>query len=272
MKHVLESIKAMRFCFSDVTFIVDVPHGGLLHFNSERTSLSGGPGGYKRFVKHSWGQKMVSTAQKKAQEAVSLLQSHCPLSRRPTWNVDVMNYDDPAMRSRFDLDFDVDVQMDANSSVFGSMYSNTMVYDTLWHHTDAQYVWHQDSDVTMRLRKSNAPSFMETSLALMRSDDRVVFTRPDKPDLTWVPAEGFEEFDAKWPEGSALAPTFFFPGPNGTNGQLNCNAFLMDVQRMRSLLPIRLEPISQDAENFFRHNFQEHGVYQVTISGGLFIR
>jgi len=266
MEHVLMSIESMRFCFRDVTLMVDVPHGGLPHAWSSEW-LSGGPGGYASFLNQSWGQEMIRAVQKVAQEAVILLQSHCPLSHRPTWNVDVMNYDDPAMRSRFDLDFDVKVPMHSDGWVFGSMYANTMVFDKLWHRTDAQYVWHQDDDYSSIPTKK----FIETSVALMRSDDRVILTRP-KDD--WMPAKPFrfDKFDAKWNTSSALVPTLIVTNPQGEtkwSGTVSCHGFLMDVQRMRSLLPIHLRYLHEEAEKFLGFNFEEHGVHEVTLVAGI---
>jgi len=275
MKHVLTSIKSMHFCFRDVILFVDVPHGGVLHAGQRRTSLSGGPGGYSGFLNQSWGQHMISVAENVAREAVNLLQSNCPLSHRPTWSVDVMNYDDPAMLSIFDSDFDVSAPIPSNGFVFDSMYANTMVYAKMWHDTGAQYVWHQDSSAAMACQQDSTTPFIETSVALMRSDDRVIFTRPTEVNASGLPAwspghSRIHDFDAKWPEGSLRAPTWIYiDGPNPLYyPHVTGNMFLMDVQKFRSILPMHLDFITDSAEYFFRHNFREHGVWPVTVGVG----
>jgi len=267
MTNMLMSIEAMRFCFTDVFVTLDVPHGGHSMSSGE---LPGGPGGYSEFLNSSSGQNLVNSAHKTANAAVALLQSHCA-SILPMSRVDVLNYDEPAMRETLNSDFDLGWNPEFNDDfVFSKMYVNTMVYDKLLHLPGAQYVWHSDSDWRVyRVAEDTSLNFIERSIALMRSDERVVATVPTvthflEPRPWVVPGAVFdstpeqrrdgmvvsgfikrepgdwhsEEFDGKWPEGdSPTAPTtykFLLHKSQFFSSQ----QFVMDTQKMRSLLPL----------------------------------
>lgn len=285
MGNVLTSIEALRFCFTDVLLIIDVPHGGLRNVSTVPgwEKIPGGPGGYSEFINSTWGRQMIDAANKTAQAAVALLQSRCPLGLNgplhpPTWKVHILNYDEPATRMAFESDFGVD----AVGFAFSSMYPNTMPYDKLWNLPDTQYVWHSDSDyLVYRIAEDASPNFIETSISLFRSDSRVMMASPSKipmlltsghEEKTFFHAQWehelygneFSKFDARWHQGEALSNTY-----TQSYHPVSTEAFLLDVQKFRSLLPLYDKPRSllhgESVEVFLSQYFQRKGVFQVSF-------
>jgi len=245
MDNVMVTIEALRFCFTDVVLIIDVPHDG--------------PGGYSEFLNSTWGTQMIATANKTAQAAVALLQSRCPLSldgplHPLTWKVDVLNYDDPAMRTAFESDFGVDT----DGWIFGSIYKNTMAYIRSWHLPDTQYVWHSDADIQIyRIAEGASPNFIEASINLLRSDSRVVATKPtDLMSLQLGENALQSKFDAH---------TYTMIREPGAPAQFIAEAFLLDAQKFKSLLPLPAGGLLQEQtiEHFLRDSFEAKGVFQV---------
>jgi len=241
--NVLTSIDALRFCFTDVLLIIDVPHGE--------------PGGYSEFLLSTWGEQMIILANKTAQAAVALLQSRCPLSL-PGAHLQVLNYDEPAMRTALGSDFGVN----AVGFAFNDLYKNTMVYDKLWHLPDTQYVWHADADVRiLRIAEGASPNFVETSIRLLRSDSRVVLTAPPK-NLWGYQLVNLREFDVRWHQGEALSKTYILTPPILT---VSVDAFFMDVQRLRSLLPFNSSHATEQVERIMTPTFQANDAHQVFL-------
>jgi len=272
MENVLSSIENLRFCFTDILLILDVPHGGDKH----GSKFPGGPGGYSEFLSSTWGKQMIGAANKTAQAAVTLLQSRCPLSANgllhpSTWKVDILNYDDSAMSMALKSDFDTD----ADGFLFSSMYPNTMVYDRLWHLPDTQYVVHGDADMRFhRIAEGASPNFIEASITLMRSDSRVMMTKPSHVAVVLYPsymADVYSKFDARWHQGEALSTmhTYTYSTPIGK--PVSTSAFVMDVQKSRRLLPFFdnhsdfLHQTTEEMETFLTESARDHDLFQVTF-------
>jgi len=284
LDNVLADLAAFRFCFTSVYLIIDVPHGG--HHNRVHGSYPGGPGGHDEFLRSASGTQLLEDAQRTAQGAVALLQSHCPLTQHPlTWNVEVLNYDSSETRKALISDFGVN----SSDFFFDTMYLNTMVYDKLLHLPDAQYVWHSDSGWRVfRVGEGAGPNFIEASITLMRSDMRVLSTVPTVT-RKWSPviAAGFqadtpekrhddmfqgwgvykewgwdaEDFNATWPQGEAPATTYSFMWL-GTPF-FSTEQFLMDVERAKTLLPFGETAQTVSFENFMWPTLKDHALKQV---------
>jgi len=273
LDNVLPTLAAFRFCFTNVYLTIDVPHGGR---HPQRGQYPGGPGGHSEFLRSTSGTQLLAAAQRTAQGAVALLQSHCPLTEHPlTWNVEVLNYDTPEMRKALFQDFGVH----SRKFFFDSMYVNTMVYDKILHVPDAQYVWHSDSDWRVyRVGEGTDPNFIETSINLMRSDMRVMSTVPtvtrnqaQTPEKrhddmfqgwgVYKAGWGAEDFDAKWPQGEAPATTYSFMWL-GTPF-FSTEQFLMDVERAKTLLPFGEIAQTASFENFMWGTLRDHALKQV---------
>mmetsp|Transcript_25487 Transcript_25487/g.57788 ORF Transcript_25487/g.57788 Transcript_25487/m.57788 type:complete len:366 (-) Transcript_25487:57-1154(-) len=284
LDNVLPTLAAFRFCFTNVYLTIDVPHGGR---HPQRGQYPGGPGGHSEFLRSTSGTQLLAAAQRTAQGAVALLQSHCPLTEHPlTWNVEVLNYDTPEMRKALFQDFGVH----SRKFFFDSMYVNTMVYDKILHVPDAQYVWHSDSDWRVyRVGEGTDPNFIETSINLMRSDMRVMSTaltvtqkqspvqtgagfesntseqRRDEMLQGWgaynISTWGAENFDARWPQGEAPATTYSL-----TNNGIPCfssQQFFIDVERAKTLLPFGETAQTVSFENFMWPTLKDHALKQV---------
>jgi len=287
MENVLRSIEALRFCFTDVLLIVDVPHSG--------------PGGYSEFLNSTWGTQMIIIANKTAQAAAALLQSHCPLSLNgphhpATWKVDVLNYDEPAMRTALVSDFGVN----PSGFSFGSMYKNTMVYDRLLHLPDTQYLWHSDADMRVyRIAEDARPNFVEASISLLRSDNRVIMTRPLLSSQL-IPSAGavfnstlitptcgtqpdtechdlncvcVREFEARWYQGVARSTTYISVGTRSSEGVqfqwASVQMFLMDVQKFGDrVLPFDSHLAPLPFEQILMPTFSESNVVQAVFGCG----
>eukprot|EP00931_Biecheleriopsis_adriatica_P088271 TRINITY_DN62632_c0_g1_i1.p1 TRINITY_DN62632_c0_g1~~TRINITY_DN62632_c0_g1_i1.p1 ORF type:complete len:380 (-),score=43.17 TRINITY_DN62632_c0_g1_i1:7-1146(-) len=285
LDNMLASLAALRFCFTNVYLIIDVPHGGV-HIGREGR-YPGGPGGNSEFLRSTSGTQLLEAAQRTAQRAVALLQSHCPLTQHPlTWNVETLNYDTPEMHEVLLQDFGVV----SDEFFFDTMYLNTMAYAKLLHLPDTQYVWHSDSDWRVyRVGEGADPNFIGASISLMRSDMRVMSTAltithrkspvqtkagfqsntPEQRHDEMFQAWGVfnktnweaEYFDAKWPQGEAPATTYSFiqAGQHFFSSQ----QFLMDVERGKTLLPFGAHAQSQPFEISMKRSLSEHALKQV---------
>jgi len=187
-RNVLASLRAMRFCFSDVQVILDVPHVGhnklgpetpghvtshlivppeALSTYSEMRLADGQT--FKRFRVDS-GLSTAAIATAKA--AAEILRDHCPAAA-PQWRVKVMDYGSKEVRQRA-LEHYAVPDAEKKGSFFDNMYMNTMALDQNFH-AKSQYVYHMDAQ--WRLYRSNysrnAPNFIEKAVSLMKSDSRV---------------------------------------------------------------------------------------------------
>jgi len=260
MENVLTSVEALGFCFTEVVLIIDVPHGGLYN----NSVLPGGIGGQSEFLHSAWGTNMLRKAKRTAQEAVTLLESHCPLSLHgphhpPRWRIDVLNYDEPAMQTALEADFSVNV----SGFWRESMYPNTMVYDRLWNLPHTQYVWHSDSGFAVQRFGQNAgPNFVEASINLLRSDSRVIMTSPAKvagPD----PSKCLE-FEARGHQEKTPSKIKTYTH-NVFGVGVFTEVFLMDVLKVRSLLPFNASDASKPIENILTDSFAEKGALNVWL-------
>jgi len=187
-RNMLASLRAMRFCFSDVLVILDVPHVGHDklgpetpgNVTSHMVTPKEVPGSFsemrlaagqtvKRFSVDS-GLSTAATATAKA--AAELLRDHCPAAA-PQWKVKVMDYGSQELRQRA-LEHYAIADGEKNSSFYDNMYINTMALDENFQ-AKSQYVYHMDAQ--WRLYRSNfsrsTPNFIEKALSLMKSDSRV---------------------------------------------------------------------------------------------------
>jgi len=187
-RNMLASLRAMRFCFSDVLVILDVPHVGHDKLGPETPGNvtshmvipKEAPGSFsemrmaagqtvKRFNVDS-GLSAAATATAKA--AAELLRDHCPAAA-PQWKVKVMDYGSQELRQRA-LEHYAIPDGEKNSSFYDNMYINNMALDENFQ-AKSQYVYHMDAQ--WRLYRSNfsrsTPNFIETAVSLMKSDSRV---------------------------------------------------------------------------------------------------
>jgi len=183
-RNVLASIRAMRFCFSDIMIVLDVPHSGHDKLGPET------PGNTTSHAikPHEQGEMMLiggrhierfkvdsglrSAAISTARAAADLLRDHCPTAA-PQWRVKVIDYSDPAMVEEA-LEHYAIPAAERNTSFYNRMYINTMSLDQNFK-AKSQYVYHLDAQ--WRIYRSNhshsAPNFISKALSLMKSDERV---------------------------------------------------------------------------------------------------
>eukprot|EP00404_Azadinium_spinosum_P022006 CAMPEP_0180616716 /NCGR_PEP_ID=MMETSP1037_2-20121125/32630_1 /TAXON_ID=632150 /ORGANISM="Azadinium spinosum, Strain 3D9" /LENGTH=175 /DNA_ID=CAMNT_0022636577 /DNA_START=181 /DNA_END=708 /DNA_ORIENTATION=+ len=147
-----------------------------------------------------------------------------------------------------------------------------MAFDRLWHLPDTQYVWHSDGDIIIyRVGEGAGPNFIEASISLLRSDSRVVVTRPTSLIEFQFGGPVIEsKFDARWHQGEAPANTYTLKKEPGAPVKFSSEAFLLDVQKFKSLLPLPAEGLLQEQpmETFLEDSFQAKGVFQVEFDCG----
>lgn len=254
MEHVAVSLEALRFCFDEVFLIVDVPRR---------------PGDHARFVESKKGAKAIRSAQVAAAGAAELLQRRCAhtgAAAASHW-VKVLDYDDPELRAALLRDYSdtqhvpdflglrpPDRGLLENPKTW--LYSHTeraaVPSDAVLRWPSGRYVFHADADVVLSRGRDpgrpasacESPGFVEVSLALMRSDERVCSTSP--PSGVWVggweryrahPSSG-KSFEGRWPEGQALAQLHNLEGGTRFQSTVDTRCFLMDLERFRGLFPL----------------------------------
>jgi len=183
-RNVLASVRAMRFCFSDVMIVLDVPHSGHDKLGPETpgntTSHAVKPHekgemmllGGRHVEKFTVDSGLRSAAVSTARAAADLLRDHCP-TFAPQWRVKVIDYSSPEMVEQA-LEHYAIPAAERNTSFYNRMYINTMSLDQNFQ-AKAQYVYHMDSQ--WRIYRSNHshanPNFISKALSLMKSDERV---------------------------------------------------------------------------------------------------
>ncbi|CAK0883993.1 unnamed protein product [Prorocentrum cordatum] len=185
-RNVLASIRAMRFCFSDVMIVLDAPHTGHDKMGPETPgnvtshavvphSVTGGEMvllGGRRITKFGVDLALKSAAVATARAAAELLRDHCPTAA-PQWRVKVIDYSSPEMLKEA-LEHYAIPEAERNTSFYERMYVNTMALDQNFQ-CKGQYVYHMDAQ--WRIYRSNhshsAPNFISKALSLMKSDERV---------------------------------------------------------------------------------------------------
>jgi len=186
-RNVLASLRALRFCFSDVLVVLDAPHTGhdkigpetpgnvSSHVIAPPDAAEGPNGGAMRLSARSAQQvdaSLTSAAVATAKAAAELLRDHCAQAA-PQWRVKPLDYGSAELRAQA-LEHYAIPQAEVNSSFVDKMYVNTMGLDQTFQ-PKGQYVYHMDAQ--WRIYRSNfsrsAPNFIGKAVSLMRSDDRV---------------------------------------------------------------------------------------------------
>jgi len=186
-RNVLASLRALRFCFSDILIVLDAPHVGhdklgpetpgnvtshLIMPHAESATSQMMLLGGQQVTKFEVSAELKSAAIATAKSAAELLRDHCPAAA-PTYKVKVLDYTSAELRQQAVAHYDIP-QEEQNNSFYDKMYINTMALDQVFQ-AKSQYVYHMDAQ--WRVYRSNfskaAPNFISKAVNLMRSDDRV---------------------------------------------------------------------------------------------------
>jgi hypothetical protein len=223
----------LRFCFTHVYVVIDVPHGGKYY---PLVPIHGGPGDHDRFVRSEDGHKLIEKAEQVSNEVAALLTDACghPVAA----SVEVMNYDSPELRNEALDDFAADVGTPtwretggtSNPWPFRDMWRNTMPYNALTRRSGADYVFHADSQ--FRVLETPGRKFIPTALELVRSDERVAMVAPGMCDSS-AEVRPMTAFQGRWQEASDLV---IHPASDVAS-VVSLQVMLMDVRKIRACYP-----------------------------------
>jgi len=187
-RNVLASLRALRFCFSDILIILDTPHVGhdklgpetpgnvTSHvisphadagFGSEMALIGG-----RQTTKYTVDANLKSGAISTAKAAAELLRDHCATAA-PQWRVKIVDYASEEMRKQALSHYAIP-SAENKTNFYERMYINTMALDQNFQ-AKSQYVYHMDAQ--WRIYRSNhsrsLPNFISKGVSLMQSDPRV---------------------------------------------------------------------------------------------------
>lgn len=271
----LVSLEALRFCFSEVFLVIDVPHAA--------------PGGRRELLASKKGRRAVEKAEAAAKGAADLLGQRC----RGTGAPQVLDYDSPELREAVLKEYSDPkgvpdplhleppkraVLENPKTWIYGHMYKTAMSTDALLRWPGSRYIFHADADMVVRRiedgdRKADrcrGLGFIETALSLMRSDGRVYSASPciarfDAASSRYETTPEGKPFQGQWPGGEALADLFNVGESRLYQSFMDTQCFLLDVERFRGLFPLSFP--REAAEVLWSHalNKRPAAAYQVKL-------
>lgn len=250
--NILKTLETARFCFREVFIVLDVPHGGKYHHKTK-----GGPGGTKAFLAEPEGRGLVCEAERMAAEAAQLLRKRCPRAPTPaTWQLEVMDYDSKEYRQELLEDYALsigapnlltkpEVSKVINTTkpdeyLFRVMWRNSFIFSRMLKKCKGNYVFHSDSSYILAefQERGNREGFMERSIGLMRSDDRMYMVAPQVCSM-WESEETRnlnQPIEGRW--GGAPPAKLWRRTASDAQSLVSHQQFIVDVARFKALYPL----------------------------------